>query len=47
VPSSDSGDDFVWVCGPGERLGIMVCLRDETVDVGLEMKRGCRFKCQI
>jgi hypothetical protein len=28
VPSSDSGDDFVWVCGPGERLGIIVCLCD-------------------
>jgi len=33
--SSDSGDDFIWVCVPGERLGIMVCLRDETVDGGL------------
>jgi hypothetical protein len=37
VPSSDSGDDFVWICGPCERLGIMVCLRDETVDGGLEI----------
>ena len=37
VPSSDSGDDFVWVCGPGDRLGIMVYLRDETIDGGLEI----------
>ena len=40
VPSSDSGDDFVWVCGPGDRLGIMVYLRDETIDGGLEIDYG-------
>jgi hypothetical protein len=32
-----SGDDFVWVCGPCERLGIMVCLRAKTIDGGLEI----------
>ena len=37
VPSSDGGDDFVGVCGPGDRLGIMVYLRDETIDGGLEI----------
>jgi hypothetical protein len=37
VPSSDSGDDVVWVCGPGDWLGIVVYLRDETIDGGLEI----------
>jgi len=33
----DGGNDFVWVCGPGEGDGIIVCLRDEAVDSGLEI----------
>jgi hypothetical protein len=37
VPSSDSGDDFVWVGGPGEGFGIIVGLDDEAVDGGLEI----------
>ena len=37
VPSSDSGDDFVWVGGPGEGFGIIVGLDDEAVDGGLEV----------
>ena len=37
-PRFDSGDDFVWLCGPGEGFGIMVGLRDEVaVDGGLEI----------
>ena len=36
MPTPDSGDDFVWVCSPGERFGIIVSLRDEAVDGGLE-----------
>jgi hypothetical protein len=36
MPTPDSGDDFVWVCGPGEGFGIIVGLRDEAVDGGLE-----------
>jgi hypothetical protein len=27
VPTPDSGDDFVWICSPGEGFGIMVGLR--------------------
>jgi hypothetical protein len=34
------GDDFVWVGGPVERLRIMGCLRDETVDGGLEIEHA-------
>ena len=37
MPTPDSGDDFVWVCGPGEGFGIIVGLRDEAVDGGLEI----------
>ena len=37
MPASDSGDDFVWVGGPGEGFGIIVGLDDEAVDGGLEV----------
>jgi hypothetical protein len=37
VPSSDSGDDFVWVGGPGEGFGIIVGLEDEAVEGSLEV----------
>ena len=37
MPSSDSGDDFVWVGGPGEGFGIIVGLDEEAVDGGLEV----------
>jgi hypothetical protein len=37
MPSSDSGDDFVWVSGPGEGFWIIVSIRDEAVDRGLEI----------
>ena len=36
VRAPDSGDDFVWVCGPGEGFGIIVGLCDEAVDGGLK-----------
>jgi hypothetical protein len=37
MPTSDSGDDFVWVCGPDKGLGVLVGLRDEAVDGGLKI----------
>ena len=37
MPTPDSGDDFVWVCGPDEGFGVMVGLRDEAVDSSLEI----------
>ena len=37
VPTPDSGDDFVWVCGPGEWFAVLVGLRDEAVDGGLKI----------
>ena len=40
MPTSDSGDDFVWVRGPGEGFWIVVCLRDEAVDGGLEFNNA-------
>jgi hypothetical protein len=36
VPSVNGGDDFIWVGGPDEGLGIMVGLGDEAIDGGLE-----------
>ena len=40
APSLDGSDDFVWIGGPDEGLGIMVGLGDETVDGGLELDEG-------
>jgi hypothetical protein len=40
VPSPDSSDDFVWIGGPGEGLGIVVGLGDEAVDGGLKVGDG-------
>jgi len=40
VPSPDSGNDFVGVCGPSEGFGVIVCLRDEAVDCDLEIDDG-------
>jgi hypothetical protein len=31
------GDDFIWISGPDERLGLMIGLFDEAVDGGLEI----------
>ena len=36
VPPSDSGNDFVWVCGPREGFGIIVGLRDKAIDGDLK-----------
>jgi hypothetical protein len=40
VPSADSGDDFVWIGGPGEGFCIVVGLGDEAVDSGLKVGDG-------
>ena len=37
VPTPDSGDDFVWVCSPGERFGITVGLFDVRLMAGLKI----------
>ena len=42
VPSSDGGDDLVWICGPGEGFGIKVGLGDEAVDCGLEIDNASK-----
>lgn len=40
MPAPDSGDDFVWVCGPGEGFGIIIGLVDKAVDGCLEIDDG-------
>jgi hypothetical protein len=40
VPTSDGGDDFVWVCGPGEGFWIVVGVRDEAVDGSFKVGDG-------
>lgn len=40
MPAPDGGDDFVWVCGPDERFGVIVCLCDEAVDGDLKIDDG-------
>ena len=40
VPAPDGGDDFVGVSGPGERLGLLIVLFEESVDRGLEVGDG-------
>ena len=40
VPPPDSSDDFIWVCSPGERFGVIVCLCDEAVDSDLKIDDG-------
>jgi len=42
VPSFDGGDDFVWVCGPCEGLGIVIGLIEEAVDGGPEFPDGSK-----
>ena len=43
MPASDGGDDFVWIGGPCEGLGVCVLLGDEAVDGGLEIDQ--RVEC--
>ena len=40
MPSFDSGDNFVWIGGPGEWFGLVVMLGDEAIDGGLEVDDG-------
>ena len=40
MPAPDGGDDFVGVSGPGERLGLLIVLFEESVDRGLEVGDG-------
>jgi hypothetical protein len=42
VPSSDGGDDLVWICGPGEGFGIKVGLGDKAVDGGLKIDNASK-----
>lgn len=37
VPALDGGEDLVWICGPDERLRVVVCLGEEAIDGGLEI----------
>ena len=37
MPSPDGGDDFVWIGGPGEGLGLLIVLFEEAVDRGLQV----------
>jgi hypothetical protein len=40
VPAFDGGDDFVWICGPGEGFGVIVGVGEEAVYGGLEVEDG-------
>jgi hypothetical protein len=40
MPAPDGGDDFIGVCSPGERLGLLIVLFEEAVDRGLEAGDG-------
>ncbi len=40
VPSFDGGDDLVWIGGPGEGLGVLVCFGDEAIDGSVEVDEG-------
>ena len=33
----DSGDDFIWIGGPGERSWVLVGFGDEGIDGGLKI----------
>ena len=40
VGSFDSGYDFIWISGPGERFGVLVGFGDEGIDGGLKIDDG-------
>ncbi len=40
MPAFDGGDDFVWICGPGEGFWVIVGLVEEAVEGGLEVDDG-------
>jgi hypothetical protein len=37
VPAPDSGDDLIWVGGPGEGLWSIIGFGDEAIDGGLKV----------
>ena len=37
MPTGSGGDDFVWIGGPDEGLGLLVVVGDEAVDGGLQI----------
>ena len=43
MPSSDSGDNFVWVLGPGEGFWVCVGVVEEAVDVIFEFPQGSEY----
>jgi hypothetical protein len=43
VPSSDSGDNFVWVLGPGKGFWVCVGVVEEAVDVIFEFPQGSEY----
>jgi hypothetical protein len=40
MPCFNGGDDFVWICGPGEGFGSLVVLFEEAIDRGLKVGDG-------
>ena len=40
MPTFDSGNNFVWIGGPGEGFGVVVGLDDEAVNGGLQINEG-------
>jgi hypothetical protein len=40
VPTFDGSDDFVWICGPGDGLWVIVGLVKEAVDGDLKFADG-------
>ena len=43
MPSSDSGDDFVWVLGPDEGFWVCVGVVEEAVDGIFEFPQGSEY----
>jgi hypothetical protein len=43
VPSSDSGDDFVWILGPGKGFWVCVGVVEEAVDGLFEFPQGLKY----
>jgi hypothetical protein len=40
MPSSDGGDDFLWIGGPCEGSGLCVVFFEETIDRGMKVGDG-------
>jgi hypothetical protein len=38
IPTSDSGDDFIGIGGPGEGFGLRIVLFEKAVDRGLQIE---------